>query len=141
MEYDPGHEIGAATENRFQNLMSIRDDTTPSWLLGTIPAGDVWDSRGVDFFVHLAHRDGGLPVKVPVQIKSSRAGADHFRATQSIDRLRNIILFILKRRDKDAYLRRMIYYNLGLIRDSGVRFDEYYARERERGEAHWKSRQ
>lgn len=139
MDADLNHAIGSATERRFLRLMRVSDKHTPRWLIDTTPAGLEWDSRGVDFFMYLAHRKGGPPVKVPVQIKSSVSGAEHFRRTHSRDRVRFISLFVVKHYDSDGFIRHMVYQELRRIRRSEIRYDQFYKREIARAESHWKS--
>mgnify|MGYP001585962139 CR=1 FL=1 len=133
-------ESGAATENRFLHLMSTKVSYTPGWYLQTAKAESEWDHRGIDFFVYIAHKKGGDPVKVPVQIKSSENGARKFRRTHSSHRTGNILLFVVTPQKTDKDVRRMVYACLSRVRESGKRYDGYYAQELAKAEAHWKSR-
>lgn len=130
-------ETGAATENRFLRIMSTPVHATPHWYLRTEKAEYEWDHRGIDFFVYIAHKEDGQPVKVPVQIKSSKDGAREFRRKHTPQQVSTILMFVIARRLDDATLRIMIYARLRRIHESGIRYDRYYERELAIAEKHW----
>ncbi len=132
--------FGAATEDRFLRLMSTKVDFTPPWYLHAEKAPYEWDHRGIDFFVYISHKEGGEPVKVPVQIKSSKDGAREFRRKHSAHQVSHITVFVLTRRMSDTDVRNMVYARLRRVRTSGRRYGRYYGREIQIAESHWKSR-
>lgn len=133
-------EFGAATENRFLRLMSTNVDYTPPWYLHTAKAENEWDYRGIDFFVYIAHKEGGLPVKVPVQIKSSKTGAREFRRKHSPSQVANILVFIITEMKTDEEVLRKVYRRLWHVYHSCKRYHGYYAQELAQVRSHWKSR-
>ncbi len=133
-------EVGAATESRFLRLMSTKVGFTPPWYLHAEKAPYEWDHRGVDFFVYISHKEGGEPVKIPVQIKSSKERARAFRRKHTADQVAHIVIFVVTRRTSDFDVLNMIYARLRRIHASGLRYGRYYAREVQIAKSHWKSR-
>lgn len=134
------YEVGAATESRFLRLMSAKVDSTPLWYRYAEKASYEWDHRGIDFFVYISHKEGGSPVKVPVQIKSSKERAREFRCKRSAHQVSHIVIFVVTRRMSDMDVLNMVYARLRRVHASGARYDRYYAREIQIAESHGKSR-
>ena len=123
-----GVTYGWANEERFLFVMSQRTDQTPKWFCGVSRASPSADRKGIDAYVFYHHGNSEYRVKVPVQVKSSKASAKRFAEThQLLSRSGAIVIVVHDGRTDDA-IRANLYARLGHLRNRGVTFQDVFHR-------------
>jgi len=119
---------GALSEQRFLTACNIRTLDTPRWFVGVEEADLEMDIRGIDALAEVYPWNGIIPVKIPVQIKSSAAGKRKFRNTMSKDKVKHIAVVVVRDNRTDHQLRRQLYTELAPLRKLNLDFDGFFDR-------------
>ncbi len=116
---------GAETESRFLRVCNTKTAKTPSWFIRVKESPIPWDLRGIDAFAYFFPLDGKKRIKVPIQIKSSRAGKEKFIKHYSAYMVENVFVIVVTSNKSDDAIRRELYTELKRIRDAEINFVEF----------------
>jgi hypothetical protein len=107
---------GLANEERFFKKIAVRDAKTPQWFIGAFQASKALDSKGVDAIAHIKVPTVPGVVKVPIQIKSSDSGAEHYHLKHHDKVAAGIIILVVSNQMTDVQLRNTLLATLRGIR-------------------------
>ncbi len=123
-------ELGRANELRFFRAMGVRTDETPDWFRKVKPAPKVFDKCGIDAFAFVGFQEGERRLRIPVQIKSSRAGEEKYLQIHTLCKEHGVVVVVINPQATDRQLRQQVYDQLAETRakkmENGTRFTELH---------------
>lgn len=125
------HAAGKETERRFLAALEVRTAHTPRWFLRIQRARSYHDRRGIDAFAFVTYRPGERRLRVPIQIKSSRAMLNLYYERHPAAKKYGVVVIVVDPKKTDDQLRDYVYNVLGRVRKqkirAGTRFTEFHA--------------
>lgn len=121
-------ERGLENEQRFFAVVGVKTAKTPDWFLKVSGVSPSMDIRGIDAMASIRDRNGGTPIKVPVQIKSSYAGLCKYYDKYPGHLDAGVIVIVVHCHRTDDDIRSALYRELKTAYERGSRFDDFLAR-------------
>lgn len=114
---------GFGAERRFLKEANIRTKRTPKWFIGVFQASRAMDQNGIDAFAHIKVPGVQNTVRVPIQIKSSMLGIEHYAEKRPEYIKAGVLIFAISDDVTDVQIRNQLLMSLRAIR--ATRTDPY----------------
>lgn len=121
----PEEEKGVRNEEKFFAAARLHTKHTPLWFLWVYRASIKQDILGVDARVIISMKNGKRNI-VPIQIKSSFAGAKKYQLEMPVLQAENVCTVVINQYMSDEDVRQRLYAVLEQIREENRRFDMFW---------------